>query len=317
MILFEKWHPDSSNCAFQYYFYNNVPPEHVPYYGPAPGEDEKKWEEALSKKPSEGSIPVVGKGFRAIGERLGIQVAAVSALQTRLHEINNSLSAMMQNHDLVISVRAADARRKHAALSQRCLRLAAKVQTLRNRGYAMDNAEEELRKKLGELEKGAFDPVLNGRQEEVWARMSGVRARARFLQEEFEKTGRAMAESDEEIIDEDNMKVVKKVSRLRLFHWQTLMCGRYLETTMPSSITSRQNWTRLGRIMMRGSQISIPLQMGAHSAGSSRVFNVASSTRTVFGHTLLRVDNPDDLVVHAIRSRAYQDSSYDTNNSIR
>jgi nuclear pore complex protein Nup54 len=210
--LLEKWHPDSPNCTFSYYFYNNVPPEHVPYYGPAMGEDERKWEEALINKPSEGCIPVLARGFAAIGQRLQIQVSAVHALQSRLHEINNSLTAMMQNHDLVISVRTADARRKHAALSQRCLGVAAKVQVLRNRGYALDATEEELKKKLKEIEKGAFDPVLNGRQEEIWARMSGVRARARFLQEEFEKTGRALQQQDEEeILDEENMKTVKKV----------------------------------------------------------------------------------------------------------
>jgi len=210
--LLEKWHPDSPNCAFQYYFYNTVGAENAPFFGPSPGEDPQKWEEALSKKPNEGSIPVLGKGFTAIGQRLTIQVQAVNALRTRLHEINTCLSELMQNHDLVISVRAADAKRKHIALSQRCLALATKVQVLRNRGYAMDGVEEELKKKLVLLEKGAFDPVLSGRQEEIWARMSGIRARAKALQEEGERLGKRMnGTEEEEVVDEATMTAVKKV----------------------------------------------------------------------------------------------------------
>ena len=208
--ILKKWAPESNECAFQHYFYNSVTPETVPYYAPGPGEDEKKWEEALSKKPSEGSIPVLGKGFAAIGERLKIQVQAVTMLQVRLHEINNSLTAMMQQHDLVISVRAADARRKHTALSQRCLSLAAKVQVLRNRGYAMDSMEEELKKKLMQLEKGVFDPALSGRQEEIWARMVGMRERTRLLQEESEK----IANGEDEGLDDEAVKRTKKVRQV-------------------------------------------------------------------------------------------------------
>lgn len=208
--LSEKWRPDTQSTAFQYYFYNNVPPEAVPYYVPPPGEDEKKWEEALSKKPSEGSIPVLVRSFVEVGSRLEIQAHAVNALQVRLHEINDCLTMMMQKHDLEISVRAAEARRRHLTLSQRCLTLATKVQVLRNRGYALEGSEEELKKKLTELESQAFDPILNGRQEEIWARMSGVRARVNLLQEESERLGK-VGGSNDETMDEETVKRVQKV----------------------------------------------------------------------------------------------------------
>ncbi|OCL07184.1 hypothetical protein AOQ84DRAFT_365181 [Glonium stellatum] len=210
-ILVDKWNPQSPNCDFQAYCYNQVPVDHVPFYGPGPHEDEKKWEEALAKKPSEGSIPVFVRGFQEVAQRLNTQAQAVVHLQNRLHEINDSLTAMMQNHDLVIAVRAAEAKRRHIAFTQRCLALATKVQILRNRGYAMDTAEEELKKKLIELEKKAFDPILGGRQEEIWARMSAVRARASLLQEESEKMGKNLENGDTESLDEEGMKKVKKV----------------------------------------------------------------------------------------------------------
>ena len=118
---------------------------------------------------------------------------------------------MLQNHDLDISVRTVDAKRKHVMLSQRCLQLATKVQILRNRGYVMDRAEEDLKRKLTELERGAFDPQLNGRQEEIWARMVGIRERARFLQEETEKAGATLADQGE-VWDEGTLQKAKSVS---------------------------------------------------------------------------------------------------------
>lgn len=209
--LLEKWSPESSNCLFQHYVYNNVRPETVPYYGPGPGEDEAKWEEALAKKPSEDAIPVLCKGFAALGNRLRVQVQAVTSLQARLHEINSSLTAMLQAHDLDITVRTNDAKRRHVVLSQRCLQLATKIQVLKNRGYALDGAEEGLRKKLLQLERNMFDPRLNGRQEEIWARMVGLRERARFLQEEAEKTGKNLADNNGDAFDQETVKHVKRV----------------------------------------------------------------------------------------------------------
>ena len=208
-LAFAKWNPQSPITVFRTYLYNNVPPEQAPFYGPGPDDREADFEEALSKKPSPGAVPVLVKGFKEMGDRMEMQIQALSVLRGRLHEINDGLNTLLQKHDLQISIRAADCRRKHLRLSHQCLGLAAKTQVLRNRGYAMDSAEEELRKKLMLLERSVFDPALNGRGEEIWARMVSVRERGRQLQREFEKAGRGV--SQEIVIDEEVMKRVKKV----------------------------------------------------------------------------------------------------------
>jgi len=141
-----------------------------------------------------------------------MQTKALNTLRGRLHEINDGLNSLVQRHDLQISIRAAECRRKHLRISQQCLSLAAKTQVLRNRGYAMDSAEEELRRKLMLLERSVFDPALNGRGEEIWARMVSVRERGRQLQREFEKSGRSVTQGKEQVIDEEVMRRVKKVS---------------------------------------------------------------------------------------------------------
>lgn len=213
-VINSKWQPGDSNCEFQHYFYNQVKPDEAPFYGPQPHEDERKWEEALQKKPTPGSIPVLARGFEELAARINYQNMCVTGLQTRLHEINNSLSLMKDEHELRVASRVAEARRKHIVFTQRTLALATKVQILRNRGYVMDQAEEELKKKLVELEKKTFDPVLGGRQEEIWARMSGVRERARILQEETEKLGKAIeSQQNGELLSEDDQKQLDKVRR--------------------------------------------------------------------------------------------------------
>lgn len=182
-----KWHKDSPDSAFQYYFYNKVDEQAAPFYRPAANEDPKAWEEALSKKPGPGYIPVLCRGFQQLGERIKIQQRNLASFNQLLHDINNSLEAMLSRHDLILSVRTLDARRKHAMLKQRCMALATKVQILRNRGYALGGDEEELKNKLAKLERGVCDPGLSARAEEIWARMVGIRERARVMKDEMGK----------------------------------------------------------------------------------------------------------------------------------
>ncbi|KAH0372868.1 hypothetical protein KCU65_g916, partial [Aureobasidium melanogenum] len=206
----QKWNPETADCLMQYYFYVQVPPEQTPFISMPPNADEREWEKALRNKPTPGSVPVIAKGFEALGTRLKTQVEAVKQLQMRLHEMNNSLGAMMQKHELVLSVRAAEAKRKHIGLSQRCLALAVRAQVLANRGFVLDGAEEELKKKLSTLEKAVFDPAFSGREEEIWARMVAIRERTRWLQEESEKLGR-QATGENGGLDEQVIEKTKKI----------------------------------------------------------------------------------------------------------
>lgn len=215
-LAFSKWNPQSPSTLFQTYLYNAVPPDTAPFYGPGPEDDETKWEEALAKKPSPGAIPVAVRGFQQLGLRMLQQMQHLNILNGRLHEINDGLNALLQKHDLEVSIRAAECRRRHLKLSRQCLGLAAKTQCLRNRGYAMDGAEEALRQKLLGLEKQVFDPALDGRGEEIWARMVSVRERGRQLQREYERAGRGLGGGDNGKkaspgIDEEILKRAMKV----------------------------------------------------------------------------------------------------------
>ncbi|KAJ5883672.1 Nucleoporin NUP57 [Penicillium subrubescens] len=210
-IVRDKWDAQIRSSPFRAYLYNHVGDDNAPFFQPGFEDDETKWEEALRKRPGSGYVPVLVKGFMDLGKRAQRQKDFLAMLQTRLHEINNCLTDLLSRHDLKISVKVADARRKHIVLSKRCLALAAKTQMLRNRGYAMDDAEEELKKKLTQLERSVFDPSLNGRGEEIWARMLAIHEHSKRLQVEMDRAGANVTTNGEDEIDEQTMKTAKKI----------------------------------------------------------------------------------------------------------
>ncbi|KAJ5574933.1 hypothetical protein N7450_008832 [Penicillium hetheringtonii] len=202
--------------------------KNAPFYQPTPEDDETKWEEALRNRTNPGYVPVLVKGFWELGKRAQRQKDFLSMMQTRLHEINNCLTDMLSRHDLKLSVKIADCRRKHMVLSKRCLALAAKTQVLRNRGYAMDDAEEELKKKLSQLERSVFDPSLSGRAEEIWARMLAIHEHGKRLQADMERVGAHVGSNADDEIDENTMKTAKKI--LDDYHAQIQHLQKELES---------------------------------------------------------------------------------------
>ncbi|ROT41016.1 hypothetical protein SODALDRAFT_330733 [Sodiomyces alkalinus F11] len=204
---FRKWHPDDPSCVFRHYFYNKVDEAAVPFYKPGPNEDPKEWEEALQNKPGQGFIPVLCAGSAGLANRLQTQKRVVAEHNVRLHQVNASLDAILSRHDLETSVRALAARRRHVALRQRCLALAARVQVLRNRGYALSGDEDDLRAKLAELDRSVQDPALSAREEELWSRLIQIRECADQVLKEASKPAVANGET----LGEETEWKVKKV----------------------------------------------------------------------------------------------------------
>lgn len=207
-LITEKWDPQNPNCAFKTYLYNKVDEHTVPLYGPSPNEDPKEWEEALQHKPAPNYIPVLCAGFPAIVARLMLQRRVITEFNNKLHAINASLDAILSRHDLEHTVRAFNARRRHAELSKRCLMLASRVQVLRNRGYALSGDEDELKQKLAKIDKSIQDPALSARMEELWSRLIILRGYADNLKDEINTPG--FAESDG--LGEEIEAKAKKVS---------------------------------------------------------------------------------------------------------
>jgi nuclear pore complex protein Nup54 len=212
-LVTEKWDPANPNCVFKYYFYNKVDESHVPYYKPQPHEDPREWEEALQNKPAPGFMPVLCSGYAGVADRLKTQKRAVADFNTRLHQINGSLDAILQRHELETEVRAVAARRRQTTISERCLALAARIQVLRNRGYALSGDEDDLSSRLQTLEREVQDPAVGAREEELWSRLIVLRGYADQLSKELDKPTGAEGES----IDPEREAKAKRVSG-RIYH---------------------------------------------------------------------------------------------------
>jgi len=130
--------------------------------------------------------------------------------------MNNSLEAVMTAHQQRITTHVEACRRRHVALAERTLRLSVKLQVLRNRGYALDGAEEALRKQLGVLAGRVTDPAFGAREEELWARMVALRERARWLGEEGKRVGQTVggqSEGSAGVVSEAVLETTRKILR--------------------------------------------------------------------------------------------------------
>lgn len=212
-----KWDPASLNSPLRTYLYQHVESEtEALRYSPSQFEDAEKWEEAVQKRPGPDWVPAVARGFRELADRAKQQKQAIAQCNMMLHEINTSLDIQLDVHRQKVAARLAESRRRHKAISQRTLTLAVKVQILKNKGYVMDNAEEEIKAKLNALESQVLDPSINAREQEIWARMLGIRERAKHLKAEMEKLQPA-AGDEEPLLDEQTIKIARRVSMAFLF----------------------------------------------------------------------------------------------------
>lgn len=210
-VIKDKWDAATLSSPLRTYLYQHVGDEtEALRYRPGPGEDEDKWEEAIRKRPGPEWVPLLVRGFAELGRKAQLQNDALARCNMMLQEINNSLNIQMEVHQQKIAARLAECKKRQLATSRRTLALAVKIQILRNKGYVMDNAEEELKSKLEALERNVFDPSLDAREQEIWARMLGIRERAKRLKAEMDKIVPA-ATAEEPALDEGTIRTAKQV----------------------------------------------------------------------------------------------------------
>ena len=204
-LLKQKWDSTSPECIFQTYFYNRVGADQAALYTKPPNHDQKKWDEAVSARPDNSVVPVLAVGFQALKERSQLQEQQVVTYRARMHEIIGKLSEIQKSHDLTTSPKIEMARDKLITLSHRTLRLAAKVQALKSRGYALRPEEEVLKERLVMLERELRDPDSFGRVGEIWARLGAVKQRLALL-------SRSEGEGGIDWSDEGTAEIIAKVS---------------------------------------------------------------------------------------------------------
>jgi nuclear pore complex protein Nup54 len=211
-IIKDKWDAATTQSPLRTYLYMHVGDEkEALQYRPNPNiEDENKWEEAVANRPGPEWVPLLIRGFGEMSAKAKSQTDAIAKGNMLLHEINTSLDIQIETHNQKVAARLAECRRRQQAASKRTLALAVKVQILRNKGYVMDNAEEELKSRLKKLEREILDPGLDAREQEIWARMLGIRERAKRLKMEMEKIS-PDKKAEEPTLDDATIQQAKEV----------------------------------------------------------------------------------------------------------
>lgn len=213
-IVKDKWDPSSVQSPLRTYLYQHVADEtEALRYRPGPNEDENKWEEAVNNRPGPTWVPLLVHGFFELGKKAQIQMEAIQKCNMMLQEINTSLDYQLNTHRQTVATRLAECKRRQIATSRKTLALAVKVQILRNKGYVMDNAEEELKEKLQRMEREVFDPSLDAREQEFWARMLGIRERAKRIKVDMEKVA-PTPETEQPILDDATVEAARQVSTM-------------------------------------------------------------------------------------------------------
>lgn len=148
-------------------------------------------------------------GFKDLDQRVKSQENQIQMFRNELYIIQDKLNQIQSRHDLTTSVKLEDCRRRHVALARRSLSLAAKVQVLKNRGYALQPEEEQLKKRLEGLSRLVNDPASSGRMNEIWARMMVVQEKAKVMEESVGKV--------DIVWDEKQLQIAGKVYISPLF----------------------------------------------------------------------------------------------------
>ena len=213
-----KWNPNDFTSPFRtYLFYNVEKEEEAVKFQPEPIDDIREWEKAVERRPGPTYVPRLFKGFEGLADRAKLQQKFLMECHEKLVQINNSLEVQLDRHRQFIASRLSESRRRHERISKRTLALAVKTQILRNKGYVMDNAEEEIKEKLAKLEREVMDQSLNGREQEIWARMLEIRERVKRIKQEMEKL-EPQVNGNGPMLSEEIVAKAKKVSAAGVTH---------------------------------------------------------------------------------------------------
>ncbi|CAO3610749.1 unnamed protein product [Cunninghamella echinulata] len=190
-LIRAHWDPTSPLCQFRHYFYNMVPPNEVHLYVRPSTQDEQLWNEAQKNNPDPTCmVPVLAVGFDDILKRMEIQDQQSELHKNKLEEISQRLETVQRNYELGSQARLEEHKRRHIDLTQRLIRLLRLVQTLRYKGFPLNDGEMALQKNFQELASQSNSPdQLFNKMLHLWSQLQSIKkARLQALGQYDENT---------------------------------------------------------------------------------------------------------------------------------
>ncbi|KAH3667046.1 hypothetical protein WICMUC_005393 [Wickerhamomyces mucosus] len=180
-----SWDPNAQQNLLKTFFYNTVPENQSALYT-KPANENEEWDKAYEKRPTTSSIPVRAVGFEDLQKRSQTQINHVAQARVILQQISEKYKILSDKHELDTQSRITSAKAKNTRISRRILKLVSTLAVLKSKGYQLSPSEEKLLQVFQELLEKSQDPSGLGKSNELWARLSILKEKAKSLSEQLD-----------------------------------------------------------------------------------------------------------------------------------
>lgn len=208
-----SWDPTSSQSQLTTYFYNVVDPSVASSYV-KPANETEAWDKANDNKPRPNTVPVRATGFEDLQRRSQAQVNHVGQARLVLQQINEQYSQISSKHSLDTSARITNARAKNLRIQRRVLKLVSAMAVLKSKGYQLSPSEESLIQSFQGLLSQSQDPSGLGKSDELWARLSILKDKAKLLSEQLDSAFGGASGENNINEDEESKEQVLRIAKV-------------------------------------------------------------------------------------------------------
>ncbi|KAG0678706.1 hypothetical protein C6P43_000797 [Kluyveromyces marxianus] len=184
----ESWLPTEQRSKLKTFVYNKCTETEAMLYNKPVSISQEDWDQALMSKPANNTIPIRLLGFQDLNERNQLQKQHVAQARVLLGQILEKLNQVNTKHDLDTQSRIAKAVSRNTVIENRILKLASQLAVLKSKNLPLSLHEEEMMSKFDKLLQESNDPAGLGKNNELWARLSVLKERAKNISEQLDST---------------------------------------------------------------------------------------------------------------------------------
>ncbi|CDO92520.1 unnamed protein product [Kluyveromyces dobzhanskii CBS 2104] len=184
----ESWVPSEQRSKLKTFVYNKCTETEAMLYNKPLSISQEDWDQALMSKPTNNTIPIRLLGFQDLNDRNQLQKQHVAQARVLLGQILEKLNQVNTKHDLDTQSRIAKAVSRSTVIENRILKLASQLAVLKSKNLPLSIHEEETMNKFDKLLQESNDPAGLGKNNELWARLSVLKERAKNISDQLDST---------------------------------------------------------------------------------------------------------------------------------
>lgn len=182
----ESWDPNTYKTKLRSFVYNKVNETDAILYTKPANVTQEEWDKALEQKSSSDVIPVQVYGFEGLNSRNQVQIENVAQARVILNQILDKSTQLQQTHSFDTAARIMKVQTRNVQIEKRILKLGTQLAILKNRRLPLTIAEEKMWGQFQELLKRSNDPAGLGKTNELWARLTVLKERAKTISDQLD-----------------------------------------------------------------------------------------------------------------------------------